>query len=296
MILFTAKEMVFMELLQLRYFCDAAQTQNFSETARKFFVPSSNISQTIHRLEKELGVALFERSANKITLNENGKIFYDAAKKSLGTLDDAKLFLSESKDKITGPIKLCICTNRRIVAHVIEKFKEMYPDVSFYINHGSPTDALSYDIIISDEHISNTKFSKKHLVSEDILLAIKKSNPLLKKGNIRIQDLKNQPFISMTHNSELYKLTVSICNDAGFQPNISIESDDPYYVRKYVELGLGIAFVPSLSWKGQFSDEIELLNIGKYKRKTYAFRQSEKQMKISVRIFLDMLIDECKAQ
>ncbi|MBR2431832.1 MAG: LysR family transcriptional regulator, partial [Clostridia bacterium] len=42
-----------MELLQLKYFCDAAETQNFSKTAKKYLVPTSNISQSIKRLEKE---------------------------------------------------------------------------------------------------------------------------------------------------------------------------------------------------------------------------------------------------
>ena len=43
-----------MELLQLTYFCDAAETENFSRTAQRFTVPPSNISQSIKRLETEL--------------------------------------------------------------------------------------------------------------------------------------------------------------------------------------------------------------------------------------------------
>ncbi len=48
-----------MEVLQLRYFCDSARTQNFSLTAKKFMVPPSAVSQSIRRLEKELGFVLF---------------------------------------------------------------------------------------------------------------------------------------------------------------------------------------------------------------------------------------------
>ena len=48
-----------MELLQLKYFCDAAQSENFSKTAKKFGVPTSNISQSVKRLEKELSTPLF---------------------------------------------------------------------------------------------------------------------------------------------------------------------------------------------------------------------------------------------
>jgi len=64
-----------MELLQLKYFCDAAETQNYSKTAKKFYVPTSNISQSVKRLERELGVELFEHRANRIVLAESGKRF-----------------------------------------------------------------------------------------------------------------------------------------------------------------------------------------------------------------------------
>ena len=69
-----------MEILQLKYFCDAVQTQNFSKTAKKFLVPPSNISQTIKRLEKELETPLFERHINRIKVNDAGLYFYKNAK------------------------------------------------------------------------------------------------------------------------------------------------------------------------------------------------------------------------
>ena len=49
-----------MEILQLKYFCDSAVTGNFSATAKKFMVPPSAVSQSIKRLENELGTTLFE--------------------------------------------------------------------------------------------------------------------------------------------------------------------------------------------------------------------------------------------
>ena len=79
-----------MEMLQLIYFCDAAQTENFSKTAKKYLVPPSNISQSIKRLENELETPLFERQANKIKLNNSGLLFYKNAKSALELLENAK--------------------------------------------------------------------------------------------------------------------------------------------------------------------------------------------------------------
>ena len=79
-----------MELLQLKYFCDAAESENFSKTAKKFGVPASNISQSIHRLEKEFGITFFDRTANRIKLNRQGKIFYEDTRKALLLLEGVK--------------------------------------------------------------------------------------------------------------------------------------------------------------------------------------------------------------
>jgi hypothetical protein len=70
-----------MELLQLRHFCDAAKTENFSTTAKRFSVPPSAVSQSIRRLETELGASLFTRRANTVSLNATGEEFYKKAEK-----------------------------------------------------------------------------------------------------------------------------------------------------------------------------------------------------------------------
>ncbi len=118
-----------MEILQLKYFCDAAKCENFSKTAKKFGVPPSDISQSIRRLERELGVPLFSRRANSIELNDKGREFYSRALKSLELLDDAVASVKASES--TGKIKICINSNRRIVMDVIEKYRPYYSGKKF---------------------------------------------------------------------------------------------------------------------------------------------------------------------
>ena len=72
-----------MEFLQIKYFCDAAETENLSKTAERYFVPTSSVSQSIKRLENELGCELFEHRTNKILLNSAGKRFYTNASQAL---------------------------------------------------------------------------------------------------------------------------------------------------------------------------------------------------------------------
>lgn len=256
-----------MEILQLKYFCDAAQTQNFSITAKKFLVPPSSISQTIKRLERELGTPLFERQTNKIKLNQAGLNFYKAAKAALGLLESAKESLKAEENK-TIKINIHIC--RRIVMEIIENFRKIYPEVSFITTHNTQIDD-EFDIIVSDKEL-DLPYQKVKAAEENFELAYNRTKFNL-TDNINAQKLKELPFITMNATSSIYENTIKICNRYGFNPHIALQSEDPFYIRKCVELGLGIAIVPELSWRGQFSDEVALKNIDDTKRAIYIYKK-----------------------
>ena len=277
-----------MEFLQLKYFCDAAKCESFSRTAKKFGVPPSDISQSVRRLERELGVSLFVRRANRIELNDVGREFYRCALKSLELLDDAVAAVKASES--TGRIKICINSNRRIVMEVIEKYRRIYPEVEIVTNHFTSPDADDFDIIIESTEGVIEGYSKSLLITEPILVAMKKDNHLAASEKIDVSSLENEVFVSMSARSSLYALTNSICRDFGFSPKIAMQSDDPFYVRKCVELGLGICVAPAFSWKGLFSENVVLKSLDGYARSTYVFANSARHLSLCARRFLDMLI------
>lgn len=282
---------IIMELLQLTYFCSAAETENFSKTAQEYRVPASNISQSIHRLERELGCSLFDRSTNRLWLNEQGKIFYENIKSALKLIDDAKIKLSD-KDLISGEIRILTEANRNVVTRAIEVFQESYKNVSIYVNHTSDGSPDKYHLIISDK-LFNQKYLKKHLLIVDrILLAVRKDNPLATKKDITVRDLENEQFITMGLESGITKITKEICHQAGFIPNITVQSDDPFYIRKYVDLGLGISFFPSVSWGGMFSDDVVCREIIKMKRDTFVYFNTQKYTSKAAELFLQILLSE----
>lgn len=251
-----------MEILQLKYFCDAAETENFSKTAKKYLVPPSNISQSIKRLEAELNTTLFDRKSNKINLNDSGLFFYKNAKSALDLLENAKKSLKNSQK--TETIKINILITRRIVMEAIEDFRKLYPDVHFITVHNADTTTNKFDIIVTDKNL-NLPYLKTHAAEENILLAYNK-NLFKITDSADFYNLESLPFITMGIGNSTHEQTVNICNRLGFSPNIVLQSEDPFYIRKCIELGLGVSFVPELSWRGQFSDNITLKSIGDYKR------------------------------
>ncbi len=280
-----------MEILQLRYFCDAAKTQNFSKTAKKFGVPPSNISQCIKRLEKELGTNLFARKSNSIVLNDTGQDFYEKTKKALCLLDEAT-------DEIKGmghhrEISICIAANRRLVMLAVEKIRKNFSDTNIAICHKYEEDGC-YDIVVSDDLFECKGMEPMVIFSEDIALAVKKDNPLAEKETIEIEDLKKENFISMNNENSLYRVTKRFCKENSLEPNIVIQIDDPYYMRKCVELGLGVAFVPTVSWKEMFSEEVILRKIEGFRRNICVFSSGYNELSRTIKRLVDELVRVCE--
>lgn len=275
-----------MELLQLKYFCDAAETENFSKTAKKFNVPQSNISQSIKRLEDELNTSLFTRRANSLFLNEAGRDFYKKISQALHLIYDAT---DKFKGKnLTGIVNISVNCNRRIVLNAIEEFKRAFPDVLLKTTYFGDFHTDDYNVIIDSEDSSYQGYEKIELLSEKIDLAVNKNNPLSSKKALDAATLKTEHFITMDKKTSHYKVTYEICSNLGFKPHVALQSDDPTFVQKCVELNLGVTIVPTVSWQGQFSDDIVFLNLN-HRRTTCAYLNRKKHLPVCVNKFVEIL-------
>ena len=277
-----------MELLQLQYFCEAAKSESFTATAKAHSVPPSAVSQSIKRLEGELSTPLFQRSANRVLLNEQGRLFYEKVSKALVMLQEAK---KELCDDGAGRVRLSIFINRRLVMQTVEKFSRLYPNVDIVTKYTTSPDREEFDLIVTDQPPAGAYVGEK-LIEEEILLAVHRTHPLASCREITSHALAEAPFVCTNQGSSLYRITQEICADRGFSPRIVICSDDPLYIRKCVELGLGVSLIPAASWQGQFSENVVLRRVGAYRRTTYAYRNTQKYFSKSAAGFLEMLKNE----
>ena len=274
-----------MELLQLNYFCRAAEDESFARAAEHFKVPQSNVSRAVRAIEKELGVKLFSRTANRISLNERGKSFFRYAKESLDTLEKAKRAACDYDGEPRGEIKLLLGTCRRLAMAAIERTVKLYPDVKFSVRHGAG--GTDFDLAVSDIPPSKKKYDRVLLTTERMLLAAPDS-----LGEASIEKIRDCTFISLGRGTRLHALTEQYCQSLGFNPTVSIQTDDTAYVRKYLEMGLGVALWPEKSWAGNLPCGVSLKDIGFPKRESFVFFESGADITSAKKIFIDILKEE----
>lgn len=229
-----------MELLQLRYFFDSAKTENFSRTAEKYMVPPSSVSSAVKRLEGELGVQLFDRSDNRILLNENGKRVQKSLCIVFDELDKMRESFAESQES-RREIHILIRTFRTRITDYIIEFKSKHPTIILNAQFGfSDKEIDSYDAIISvpDPDLEE-KYGKIELFTQRLCIKASKSSPL-RGRKLTLSQLSNQPFLTLGHGTASHEKLLEVCHRAGFEPNIVMRCDDSNCYRKLLEEDIGL--------------------------------------------------------
>ncbi len=260
-----------MELLQLKYFKDAALLENFSKVAELYMVPPSSVSHTIARLEDEIGVKLFTRSGNKILLNEAGKIFYNEVSASLAKLDKG---IELVEKKRTAAIRVSLMEGTTAAIPVIAEFKRQNPDIDFTFS--KPSDRAKgnvfFDVLVSAKPFENdANYHSVELFSERILVALSADDPLALKNELCFDDIRGIPVIGLFDGSKLYRLMQSYFTANEYLPDIIVESENRATVSEFVKGGFGIAFYPEISWCSVQQDGIVSLPVTDFglKRSVY---------------------------
>lgn len=281
-----------MEFLQLVYFCSAAETENFAKTAKDFNVPATGISQSIRRLEKELGVTLFDRTANQVKLNARGRLFYQNVRSGMDILEGAQRKVRD--DGVEGTIHLLVKANRNLVLKTMARFLEKYKHVSFDMDLDPDGGLGKYDLIITDNFYYREYYRRTGLLDETIVLAMPKNHPLAEKEDLTVADLKKEPFLCYHDGNGLNRLTNSICAKADFSPKIALLCDDLGSLARCIELGMGVALVPGIAFREFLSDKICLRDVSGSRRPTVVCYDKRKLMSTATRVFLDMLHADAK--
>jgi DNA-binding transcriptional LysR family regulator len=241
-----------MELLQLQYFQTVARLEHMTKAAKELQIAQPSLSKTISRLEEDLGVPLFERENRQIRLNDYGMKFLKRVDQAIFELNEGRKELLDLSNQHEKKITLAV-TIPRVLPDLLRGFLSEFPSVQFQ-QFLQPTSSMknqlmegTIDYCISSVPIEGPDIVWEPLMTEEVYLIVPPSHPLSTRNEIQLQEAKNESFISMHTGYGFRNLTDKFCLEAGFQPHIAFEGDDPGVIGDLVRQGLGVAFVPEIT-------------------------------------------------
>lgn len=254
-----------MELLQLRYFKDAAELENFSKVAEKNMVPQPSISKTIRKLETELGANLFDRAGKKVSLNSDGKYFYEKVSAALGQLDEGvEHFTAPPQSNIT----IYTQAGSRFVSLLIADFITSTANIFIScINYDSANLPNKYDFTFIQLQNNMSRYNYEILMQDEIVAVVSLKNKLSRHNILSIKDFAGEDFVAYYRSINLRDFTDEYCiKQGGFIPNVVFETHDYSALRYMLDNNKGIALMPKKFFQLQHSDKVKLIEL---KEKTF---------------------------
>lgn len=241
---------------QLQYAVTLSQVLNISQAAEKLNITQPALSKQILTLEKELGVALFDRSTTPLRLTPAGESFVVSATELLFKEENLLRAMEDFKDGERGKLVIGISPFRAsyFISDVINSLHKKFPRLQITLNETNSTklqkDAIDglADITIVNLPVDEVLLDVIPLDPEPIVLAVPErfcaelNNSL--NNVIMLKDCKDIPFIVLSKSQELRKLFDNICVSESFTPNITTEVVSITTALSLVRSGIGAAVLP----------------------------------------------------
>lgn len=243
-----------MELNQIKQFKAIVQTGSISKAAEQLFIAQPSLSQTLKRIEDELGVQLFDRHGKKIVLNDAGKIFLKFCDEVTAAMINAKRELDEYKDSVKKEISIVVDSTSLMLLEIAEKMRRDYP---WSIPHFFQTPIEDWDIKICSEISPDCGCPSEVVIEEPIGVILPKDHPLVSKKEIFKADIAGCNFLSLNPNENPAKIIFRYCEMAGFTQNVTMYIDHLSAMQDLLKRNFGIAFAPEYTWHSIYDGVLE---------------------------------------
>lgn len=250
-----------MELLQLRYFLAVAESEHMTNTAKQLHIAQPALTQSIHRLEQELGVSLFERAGRGIRLSPAGAYVRDRVKPAMETLENVARDVQLFQQGEQGVVRVGVHAASGVAIDGIAAYSELNPHVSFEITQDERERHRDVIVTTITPRGSSTVENavEKTPFSERIGIAVPASSTL--GDTASLADFANERFIALAGSRRFREVCDTFCARRAFTPHIAFESDNPLVVKKMIGLGLGVGFWPDHSWGDLDSKSCRLVHL-----------------------------------
>jgi DNA-binding transcriptional LysR family regulator len=220
------------------------------------------VSQSIRRLEEEIGSPLFARDVHEITLTEAGRVLADYARRLLNMRDDALRQVSELRTLKAG--RLTVAAHESAAVYLLpaplRHYLQKFPNIKIGIQRSRlaeiPRQVMDREVdigFVKDE----PAFHELHSVevhSDEMMLVAAPQHPMTQRPNVAIRDLGTEQFVLHHQCAATSDRILQLFEQHGTRCRVVAELWSFENVKSFVREEVGLAIVPGITVRRELAD------------------------------------------
>ena len=250
-----------MTLTELKYIVAVAREKHFGKAAEACFVSQPTLSVAIKKLEEELQLKLFERSANEVTVTPLGQEIIQQAQSVLEQAALIKEIAKRGKDPLAGALRLGVIytIGPYLLPSLVRQMIAQAPQMPLMLQENFTVKLLEMlrtgetDCAILAEPFPDTGLAIAPLYDEPFMAAVPMAHPLAQQTSVTAEQLKNETMLLLGTGHCFRDHVLEVCPEfARFSSHAegirkSFEGSSLETIRHMVAAGMGVTLVPRLS-------------------------------------------------
>lgn len=232
----------------LRWFIAIAETQNLTAAADRVHSSQPTLSRFLGRLERDLGVALFDRDGRRLVLNRFGRAYLDRARRAASQLEAGRRELDDMRAPARGAVRLAFLHSfgLGLVPELISGFRSENPEARFTLTQDAAATVVGHvvdgeaDLAIVAPRPMRTDMAWARVAEQKLA----REHRFAGRDQIGIVESADEEFIVMQHGYGMRRIFDEICAANDLTPSIAFESSELATVSGLVAAGLGVGVVP----------------------------------------------------
>ncbi|WP_329539992.1 LysR family transcriptional regulator [Streptomyces sp. NBC_01358] len=239
-----------MELRHLFAFVAVAEELHFGRAAKRLQMAQPPLSQQIRRLEKELGVQLFERNTRSVRLTSAGESFLQPVRTVIEDLDTAVQAAKAAGRGEYGRVSIGFAgaSSHETLPRLTRAVRAAHPAIELVMTGQTYANVAlarvadgSLDLGFVRLPVTQPGVTFRVIDEEELVCALPSDHPLAARESVPLEVLAGEPFVSFPANtgSTVRDAMVGACEAAGFNPRVVQEAPDSYTILALVAAGVG---------------------------------------------------------
>ncbi|GGN79948.1 transcriptional regulator [Streptomyces albiflavescens] len=254
------------DLHRLRLLRELKHRGTLAAVAAALSYAPSSVSQQLSQLEAEVGVPLLEPVGRRVRLTEQAEILVAHTEAVLERLERAEAEIAGSLTDLTGTLRIASFQTAALalVPTALGLLRDLHPHLRVHVTHMEPEKALpalqarDFDLVLAEEYPGNpnprpAELEQEVLLDDPLHLAVPEptagsdtTSPMA-----ALRSLADQPWVMEPEGTTARHWAMTMCRNAGFEPDVRFETTDLLLHLRLVEQKHAAAFLPDLVWSGQ---------------------------------------------